>query len=522
MTRPRTKRSTAGKKKNRSDLFSTPSKIKEETSENTNEASASPILEEESSTPMQKHNRRSFLDHCMLLKMYKHKHGHTNIPRCDTEDPVLARWCYEMRRTYRVLGTDVKTKYYLNEERISTLRDIGFDFNWNDELVVREMRKKRKEEKRELKEKAKKKQRELNKSMSRDDRKSTNVDSPSPVDHELLSPTSSPDQEESPEVVTSGRGRSLGRRSSSISEKEREKDRERKRYKTKYTAFEDHFQNLCDFKEKHGHYNVPENYHDQKFSKWVRSMRQTKRYQDEGKSVRYHLTNERKKALDSIGFNWINEEEEVKSRPARKRKAKDQPSPEETKKAKVEKKKEPKKEVVKVEVKEEVKPEPVIENPPKAARASGRERKKRKLDQVEDVTKTLPTRKKIGTRLMISFEEQCHKLKVYKEQHGDCDVPPSFGDSNFVKWIESMRQSYRYINEGKKPRYNLSKDRIDALNKLGFCWTSRSENDSSGSVSSLTDSSNSVLSTVPSSPPKDEKKKPQKIKIHMSMSDKKN
>ena len=33
MTRPRTKRSTAGKKKNKSDLFLTPSKMKEKTTE---------------------------------------------------------------------------------------------------------------------------------------------------------------------------------------------------------------------------------------------------------------------------------------------------------------------------------------------------------------------------------------------------------------------------------------------------------------------------------------------------------
>ena len=60
MTRPRTKRSTAGKKKNKSDLSLTPSKMKEETTENTNEASTSPFLEEESSTPNQNVNEEVF------------------------------------------------------------------------------------------------------------------------------------------------------------------------------------------------------------------------------------------------------------------------------------------------------------------------------------------------------------------------------------------------------------------------------------------------------------------------------
>ena len=52
------------------------------------------------------------------------------------------------------------------------------------------------------------------------------------------------------------------------------------------------------------------------------------------------------------------------------------------------------------------------------------------------------------------------KLKAYKQENGHCNVPQSEGKLGM--WVKDQRQAY---NKGK-----LSKKRIDALEEIGFEW----------------------------------------------------
>ena len=64
----------------------------------------------------------------------------------------------------------------------------------------------------------------------------------------------------------------------------------------------------------------------------------------------------------------------------------------------------------------------------------------------------------------LKWNSMLQKLKDYKQENGHCNVPRSKGKlGKWVKlgqWVENQRS-----RAGK-----LSKERIDALNKIGFVW----------------------------------------------------
>ena len=58
------------------------------------------------------------------LMTYKELQGHTNVPKRD--DSGLGLWVYTQRRQYRLMSSGEKSN--MTQQRISLLRDIGFDF----------------------------------------------------------------------------------------------------------------------------------------------------------------------------------------------------------------------------------------------------------------------------------------------------------------------------------------------------------------------------------------------------------
>ena len=66
------------------------------------------------------------------------------------------------------------------------------------------------------------------------------------------------------------------------------------------------------------------------------------------------------------------------------------------------------------------------------------------------------------------FEKHCQDLIVFKERFGNCNVPslyPQLGN-----WCSHMRTAYKTIQKGIKTNSNLSQDRIDRLEEIGFKW----------------------------------------------------
>lgn len=71
---------------------------------------------------------------------------------------------------------------------------------------------------------------------------------------------------------------------------------------------------------------------------------------------------------------------------------------------------------------------------------------------------------KVNDRWWRQFE----KLKAFKSKHGHCNVPRREYPDPGV-WVSAQRTAYK--------KGTLKQDRIDALNKLGFCWQIRKSGD---------------------------------------------
>ena len=70
-----------------------------------------------------------------------------------------------------------------------------------------------------------------------------------------------------------------------------------------------------------------------------------------------------------------------------------------------------------------------------------------------------------------AFEKRCRELIAYKEEHGDCNVPQRKGsNSSLGHWCNKMRTAYKKIQKGEETKSDLSQDRIDRLDVIGFKW----------------------------------------------------
>jgi len=65
--------------------------------------------------------------------------------------------------------------------------------------------------------------------------------------------------------------------------------------------------------------------------------------------------------------------------------------------------------------------------------------------------------------------ERYEELKQYKLQKGHCEVPNKYNDNpSLGSWVSNQRQQYKLLKEGKSS--TMSKDRIGALEFIGFTW----------------------------------------------------
>ena len=69
---------------------------------------------------------------------------------------------------------------------------------------------------------------------------------------------------------------------------------------------------------------------------------------------------------------------------------------------------------------------------------------------------------------MSSFQKNIATLKEFREKHGHCNIPKNHPDQTLYCWTQRMGVSYRFIQEGKKPPYNLQPDEIKQLTDLDF------------------------------------------------------
>ena len=68
-----------------------------------------------------------------------------------------------------------------------------------------------------------------------------------------------------------------------------------------------------------------------------------------------------------------------------------------------------------------------------------------------------------------AFEKRCRELIAFKEEFGHCNVPRSYAmNPSLGRWCGNMRSAYKNIHKGMKTNYNLSQDRIEHLEEIGF------------------------------------------------------
>ncbi|GFH56185.1 hypothetical protein CTEN210_12661 [Chaetoceros tenuissimus] len=69
---------------------------------------------------------------------------------------------------------------------------------------------------------------------------------------------------------------------------------------------------------------------------------------------------------------------------------------------------------------------------------------------------------------MSSFQKNIAKLKEFRKVHGHCNISKNHSDQTLYCWTQRMGLSYRFIQDGKKPPYNLQPDEIKQLTDLDF------------------------------------------------------
>ena len=66
----------------------------------------------------------------------------------------------------------------------------------------------------------------------------------------------------------------------------------------------------------------------------------------------------------------------------------------------------------------------------------------------------------LATAWMKMYKALCE----FKKENGHCKVPEGYSHNRqLATWVSHLRESYK--------KKNLSQERIDRLNRLGFCWT---------------------------------------------------
>lgn len=69
----------------------------------------------------------------------------------------------------------------------------------------------------------------------------------------------------------------------------------------------------------------------------------------------------------------------------------------------------------------------------------------------------------------ILWHEQLLNLSAFEEQHGHCNVPITFHDQVFARWVKRQRYQYKMYHDGK-PNPAINAERIELLDQIGFTW----------------------------------------------------
>jgi len=68
--------------------------------------------------------------------------------------------------------------------------------------------------------------------------------------------------------------------------------------------------------------------------------------------------------------------------------------------------------------------------------------------------------------------DRFNDLKAYRDLHGNCMVPTKYGPNpRLGTWVHHQRRQHRKLKKGKPS--HMTKERMEALTSIGFCWSPR-------------------------------------------------
>ena len=74
---------------------------------------------------------------------------------------------------------------------------------------------------------------------------------------------------------------------------------------------------------------------------------------------------------------------------------------------------------------------------------------------------------------MKTFDERFNDLMSFKAKYGHCDVSYTGEDASLGKWCNTVRGSYKKMQNNQKPITKLSDEQIQRLSDAGFKWSLR-------------------------------------------------
>ena len=222
--------------------------------------------------------------------------------------------------------------------------------------------------------------------------------------------------------------------------------------------WDENFKALKEYREKHGNCNVPHNFKEKpELGKFVSYQRSA--YKMYSKGMKSKLTDTRVSALETIGFKWVAEKQDVWEIRFR--------------------------ELVSYKEKygSTLVPSNCPENPP-LGKWVGNQRsayrwftqgdKKSWLNEerIQALTSIGFTWNVRERSRPVSWDERVAELKAYQNEHGDCLVPQSFNPNPPLgKWVGNQREDYRKRMQGK--RSSMTDQRVRILEDIGFVWSCR-------------------------------------------------
>ena len=197
------------------------------------------------------------------------------------------------------------------------------------------------------------------------------------------------------------------------------------------------YQALQEYKQKHGHCNVPTKYPDNpQLGIWVGHQRTSKK---NGK-----LSSDRIQKLEVIGFSW-DPDEDAWNRMYQTLQ-------------------EYKQEHGHCNV-----PRGYPDNPKLATWISGKRQQKKNGKLSSDKIQKLEEVGFSWDAIEDAWNRMYQALQEYKKEHGHCNVPNSYPDNpQLGNWVDTQRTSKR--------KGTLSKDKTQKLEAIGLQWTSRKPN----------------------------------------------